>query len=168
MSLAPAADFLILDADGRSAVTVEATVAPPPWVDGWGAVEAALLEAADEDRTRFAVLVTLDRLKVWERAAGGGWDATAEADAGPLVRPMVERSGLPMKMVDGPMLESGLSTTFLILCSGRAARVGGDFARAAAHLRSFCPRFAEVLPGDRLLTGLQEEFDAATAPGRFG
>ena len=151
MSLAPAADLLILDAGGDPAATVEAIVAPPPWVDGWGAVEAALLEAADEDRTRFAVLVTLDRLKVWERAAGGGWDATAEADAGPLVRPMVERSGLPMKMVDSGTLESLLSTMLIVLCSGRPERAGDDFVAAAEHVRTVSPDLLEALRRGRVL-----------------
>ena len=155
MLLAPAADLLILDADGEPAATVEAAVAPPPWVDGWGAVEADLLAAAEEDRARFAVLVTLTRLAVWkERTAAGAWEQTADADAGPLVRPMVERSGLPMKMVDSDTLESLLSTTWIVLCSGRPERAGSDFVSAAEHVGAVSPGLLEAVRRGRILMRL--------------
>ena len=164
MSLAPAADFLILDADGRSAVTVEAKTAPPRWSRGWEEEEERLRAAAEEDGSRFAVLVSPKRLWVWDRS---GADPTV-ADARPLLDPSFEAIGLDPETVRGFAFEMLCEQLFRVLTDPRPESWGkAQFAGPAAYLRGVAPDLAATLTGGRLTTAAAAS-EFAGAAGAYG
>ena len=147
----PAADLLVLDGDGRPGVSVLVRKSVPDWYDGWDEVEAELLSAAEEDGSRFALLLTGEEVKVWERA-GNEWGLIGAHPATPLVRPLVELAASERIRIDDTAFRRMMTPMGFILMTGRRDSMADQFRPMSDYVREYFPGVAAVFEEGQVVT----------------
>ena len=138
----PEPDLLLEDEEGRVVAAVEVKVA----AGDLGAARSQVLAAAAATGADLAVLLTKDRLVVWDR----GGQVVEDADLSAVLEPFFRKTGVRAAVMGGGAFEMLAPLIFHVLVDPNPASWGEAYAESGAALRAAAPDFAEAISGARV------------------